>query len=69
MAEITLEELHEHTAAWLHGLQPEQELIIMDKGLPLARIVAAEATNPAELPRPPDSADPSIIIAGDRDGW
>ena len=69
MAEITLEELHERTAEWLHGLQPEGELIIMHKGLPLARIVAAEAVNPQELPPAPEGTDPSIIVAGDRDGW
>jgi antitoxin (DNA-binding transcriptional repressor) of toxin-antitoxin stability system len=69
MAEITLEELHERTAEWLHGLQPEEELIITHKGLPLARIVAAEAVNPADLPPPPEGDDASIIVAGDRDGW
>ena len=68
MAEITLEELHEHTAEWLRGLSPHEELVIMDKGLPLARIVAAEAVDPQHLPPPPESTDPSLIVAGDRDG-
>ena len=38
MATITLSELHEHTTEWLYGADKHKEIIVMDKGKPLARI-------------------------------
>lgn len=52
MATITLNELHERTSEWLYGAQEHQEIIVTDKGMPLARIqpVPPVASNPAANP-------------------
>lgn len=38
MATITLNELHEHTEQWLRGVEAYREIIVTDKGRPVARI-------------------------------
>ncbi len=48
MATITLSELHEHTTEWLYGADEHQEIIVMDKGRPLARI--HPMASPAQIP-------------------
>jgi antitoxin (DNA-binding transcriptional repressor) of toxin-antitoxin stability system len=45
MPSTTLEDAQAHLAAWIARLGPGEELIIIDKGRPVARLIKVPASN------------------------
>lgn len=82
MKSISIKELHERTGHWLRRVNEEQEVIVTERGKPVARMLPAvppPAGNPFVdrkllpgvarlMDRPVGGPDSAIIISEGRDG-
>jgi antitoxin (DNA-binding transcriptional repressor) of toxin-antitoxin stability system len=65
MPSTTIEDAQAHLAAWIAQLRPGEELLIIEKDRPVARLTAEPAPNLE--PRRPGSAKGILIINEDDD--
>ena len=65
MPTTTIEDAQARLAAWISKLKPGEELVIIQRDRPVARLVAEPA--PARKPRQPGSAIGKLIIVKDDD--
>jgi antitoxin (DNA-binding transcriptional repressor) of toxin-antitoxin stability system len=65
MLSTSLEDAQAHLAAWIAQLRPGEDLVIIEKDQPVARLVAVPAPN--QEPRQPDAAIGKLTIIEDDD--
>jgi len=65
MTTITLEEAQAHLAAWIAKLRPGEELLIVERDRPVARLIAE--LGPGRKPRRAGTARGKITIVAEDD--
>jgi antitoxin (DNA-binding transcriptional repressor) of toxin-antitoxin stability system len=65
MTTITLEEAQAHLASWIAQLQPGEEIVIVERDHPVARLIAEPGK--ARRPRVPGSARGQLIVVQEDD--
>lgn len=82
MKSISIKELHDRTGHWVRRVKGDAELLVTDRGAPVARILPPARPAPGNpfarrkllrgvkrlLERPIDGPDSAVVISNMRDG-